>query len=132
MNPARSQSATGAAEFVRRFVVLEHDFPFLHWDYLIEDGETLACWRLAEQPGSEITTLATRLDNHRRHYLTYEGPVSGDRGHVHQINAGQLKLEQDWPSSEHWHDVRLTIIDSNLAASCILTKRDDQDVWSFN
>lgn len=135
MNPARSQPEADAAhdrnEFVRQFVVLEHDFPFLHWDYLIEDGNSLASWRLMERPAQGVTTLATRLDNHRRHYLTYEGPVSGDRGTVRRLHTGELRLQSAWPASDNWCDLKFTILDSELSDRCMLAKRDDREVWSF-
>src|SRR5437868_1093145 len=35
-----------------RFVVLEHDWPSLHWDFLLEAGEVLLAWRLLEEPAT--------------------------------------------------------------------------------
>lgn len=31
--------------------------------------------------------------DHRREYLTYEGPISGDRGHVRRVAAGRIEHE---------------------------------------
>ena len=30
-----------------RFVILEHDHPSLHWDFILEVGEVLWTWRLS-------------------------------------------------------------------------------------
>ena len=39
-----------------------------------------------------LISVATRLANHRLEYLDYEGPVSGDRGNVVRILAGECFL----------------------------------------
>lgn len=71
-----------------RFVLLEHDHPFLHWDLMLECGAVLRTWRLAEMPGAAGSIAVEALPDHRRRYLDYEGPVSGGRGHVRRIDAG--------------------------------------------
>ena len=74
-----------------RFVILTHDHPHLHWDLMLESLGTLRTWRLAEEltakPPSKAIA-AEPLPDHRIAYLTYEGPVSGDRGTVSQWDAG--------------------------------------------
>lgn len=71
-----------------RYVILEHDHPVLHWDFMLEAGGVLRTWRLESAPkgGDEIT--AEPLPDHRLHYLDYEGPVSGDRGTVKRWDRG--------------------------------------------
>ena len=71
-----------------RFVILEHDHPFLHWDLMLEAGEALRTWRLAAAPAPGVMTEATPLGDHRRLYLDYEGPVGGDRGRVTRWDHG--------------------------------------------
>ncbi len=80
-----------------RYVVLQHDTPedYLrptHWDFMLESGEVLRTWALAEEPtiGSAIT--AESLPDHRMAYLEYEGLVSGDRGTVTRWDAGRYEL----------------------------------------
>lgn len=78
-------------------MVLEHDHPFLHWDLLIEVGHALAAWRLLRPIQAEVWLPAERLPDHRTRYLSYEGPVSGNRGRVVRCLAGQLSTGQsDW------------------------------------
>jgi hypothetical protein len=76
-----------------RFVVLEHDHPFLHWDLMLEAGASLRTWRLAAPPAAGAEVEATPLGEHRRLYLDYEGPVSGDRGRVARWDHGTFAWE---------------------------------------
>jgi len=43
---------------------------------------------------------ATALPDHRKEYLEYEGPVSGNRGSVKRVDQGKFELieesEGDW------------------------------------
>lgn len=73
-----------------RFVILEHDHPFLHWDLLLETSavDLLRTWRLLVDPTTVGTISADPLPDHRRRYLDYEGPVSGDRGTVTRWDTG--------------------------------------------
>src|SRR5947209_2180738 len=79
-----------------RYVVLRHegiDDP--HFDLMFEtsSGSALATWRSPQWP-IERETILTRLADHRREYLDYEGPVSGGRGHVRRITSGFYRLER--------------------------------------
>src|SRR5437879_2020084 len=38
---------TTGVELMRRFVILEHDHPQLHWDLMLEAGPALRTWRLS-------------------------------------------------------------------------------------
>lgn len=88
-----SESITG------RFVVLTHDHPFLHWDLLLEEGSTLRTWRLLEAPSVPAEIAAEALPPHRLLYLDYEGPVSGNRGHVTQWDRGRYTRIEE--TAEH-------------------------------
>ena len=75
-----------------RFVILEHDFPELHWDFMLECGSALKTWRLARPPVTDGDPIAvTPLSDHRLQYLVYEGPVSGDRGNLKRWDAGEYE-----------------------------------------
>jgi hypothetical protein len=64
-----------------------------HVDFMVETapGSLLSTWRLEAWPivGERP---AEKLPDHRRDYLTYEGPLSGNRGHVRQIESGECDL----------------------------------------
>jgi hypothetical protein len=78
---------------VPRFVVLEHTGtptykPGIHWDLMLEVGESLRTWELNEVPTPGATVLAAPLPDHRPDYLQYEGPISGERGTVRRFDCG--------------------------------------------
>lgn len=74
-----------------RFAVLEHDWPTLHWDLLLEWGpdEDLKTWRLESEPSGRDPIPAVQIQDHRRIYLDYEGPISGNRGQVRCWTRGE-------------------------------------------
>jgi hypothetical protein len=80
-----------------RYVILRHVTPPdgqrpSHWDFMLEAGEVLRSWALLEPPLEGRSTEAEALDDHRLAYLSYEGPVSGDRGHVTAYDRGDYVL----------------------------------------
>jgi hypothetical protein len=82
-----------------RYVILEHDYPSVHWDLMLESGEVLRTWRLTAvpQPGGQAVTATATFD-HRPMYLDYEGPIRGNRGHVVRWDHGMFtwqKMESD-------------------------------------
>jgi hypothetical protein len=86
----------------REFVVLRHVLADgEHWDLLLDRGDALATWQLLDDPADlaprgPLRSLRARpIGDHRRAYLTYEGPVSGGRGHVTRVDRGtHAVLEQ--------------------------------------
>lgn len=74
------------------FVILLHSgHGATHYDLMLEQADGLATWQIAQDPaalpaGGRLP--ARRLADHRKAYLTYEGPVSGGRGSVQRIHAG--------------------------------------------
>lgn len=77
-----------------RFVILEHDHPHRHWDFMLETGNVLATWRLPQPPGPEPQTMTVeRIGDHRVMYLDYEGPLSQNRGSVTRWDAGTFAVE---------------------------------------
>jgi hypothetical protein len=75
-----------------RFVILEHDHPVLHWDFMLEAGNSLRTWRLSQMPCVPSCMDCQALPDHRLAYLDYEGPVSKGRGSVQRTASGQYAL----------------------------------------
>jgi hypothetical protein len=75
-----------------RFVVHEHDHPTLHWDLMLDAGESLRSWRLDALPQAGIETTCVSTPDHRRAYLDYEGPVSRNRGSVKRVLTGEYSI----------------------------------------
>ncbi|MCY2983369.1 MAG: hypothetical protein NTY15_06985 [Planctomycetota bacterium] len=56
------------------------------------ESSQLLCFEVSVPPGDwQKTTPAKQLPDHRAIYLTYEGPVSGNRGMVSQILKGDAQ-----------------------------------------
>jgi hypothetical protein len=79
-----------------RFVVLEHDWPAPHFDFLLEAGDLLRAFRLDDAPTSGVNAAEANFD-HRKLYLDYEGEVSGGRGTVRRWDAGTFEWIEDAP-----------------------------------
>ncbi|HYF15852.1 MAG TPA: hypothetical protein VD971_12355 [Phycisphaerales bacterium] len=85
-------------------MLLRHDEPGggWHFDWMLErPGEPwrgLLTFRTRERPdGGGATLHATRLGDHRRAYLEYEGEVSGGRGRVTRVAAGVVEALEERP-----------------------------------
>ncbi len=84
-----------------RYVILLHETPPdslrpTHWDLMLQSGDVLRTWALDEAPQAGTTIRADSLPDHRTAYLTYEGPVSGNRGHVTRWDEGEFQwMRQD-------------------------------------
>jgi hypothetical protein len=82
-----------------RYIVLHHTgFAEDHYDLMfeLEPGSELTTWRLPHWPpeaGDRFTSLA----KHRRDYLEYEGPISGDRGSVKRVASGHHQILESSP-----------------------------------
>ncbi len=76
-----------------RFVLLQHRLPeqaakTTHFDLMIERQGDLRTWSLAALPRHGVPTVAEEIVGHRKTYLDYEGPVSGNRGSVTRVDYG--------------------------------------------
>jgi hypothetical protein len=87
---------------MRRFILLEHDYPTTHWDLMLEIGSVLRTWRLASPPRPGDTIEATAISDHRLMYLDYEGPISGNRGRVVRWDRGTF-------TTQEWREERIVV-----------------------
>jgi len=111
-----------------RFVVLEHDHPELHWDFMLECGNVLRTWRLAAFPQEGQNVAATAAFDHRLVYLDYEGSVGGNRGQVKRSDAGNFR----WVTPEAVGEVDQVIVileGERLRGRVVLQKAGGK--WSF-
>lgn len=63
----------------------------VHFDLMIRRGDKLATWSFPEMPGAEKITGERNFD-HRLKYLTYEGPISGNRGTTTIVERGSCDV----------------------------------------
>jgi hypothetical protein len=103
-----------------RYVILEHTYQGVHFDLMLEAQGKLRTWRLPvpPQPGSCIVAEASF--DHRLHYLDYEGPISGDRGHVRRWDHGTFTGDPSDTDAVH-----VELQGEHLRGSLQLQRRDD-------
>ncbi len=107
----------------QRFVILEHTFEGVHYDLMFEIGAVLRTWKVWQPLASGQRRAAEFLADHRRLYLDYEGPVSGDRGQVTQWDAGTYTGNAGGEPP-----IRLHIEGKRLRGTLTL-HRDEQSRW---
>jgi DNA polymerase Ligase (LigD) len=109
-----------------RFVVLTHDHPKLHWDFMLEHEGVLRTWRLAKEPDATDSIEAEPLADHRIAYLEYEGPVSGGRGEVRRWDRGNYELIESSPER-----VVVRLAGSRLRGEAALERTVESANWTF-
>lgn len=120
-----------------RFVLLRHECPDSfhkpsHWDFMLEWGDALRTWDLRELPagwakkiGHDVhvsEVAATQQPDHRKAYLDYEGPLTGDRGSVHCCDRGEYELLIDDADK-----LEVRLLGEHLTNSIRLLRSDD--IW---
>src|SRR5437764_334391 len=75
-----------------RYAILEHDYPVRHWDFMLEDGDSLRTWRLENAPVVGGVIPAEESFPHRLLYLGYEGPLGVGRVLCRRTMATGLPL----------------------------------------
>jgi hypothetical protein len=106
-----------------RYVVLRHEgIAEPHFDLMFETGadSLLRTWRSNDWPLRSGGTL-TKLADHRRTYLDYEGPISGDRGSVRRVASGNFQILRD---DAHAFEVLLSDNDTSVHFH-----RQNSDQW---
>jgi hypothetical protein len=81
----------------QRFVILHHQVDAgEHWDLMVEHGDVLLTWSLLREPVGQpaLPLHARRINDHRKHYLDYEGPISDNRGWVRRVDSGTVRIEE--------------------------------------
>lgn len=85
-----------------RFVILHHRLDGgEHWDLMLEQGDVLLTWQLLRDPTdpSNFPIPARRIGDHRKAYLDYEGPLTGNRGFVRRVDSGTVEFEANTPQT---------------------------------
>jgi hypothetical protein len=69
-----------------------------HFDLMLEtsEGSALATWRADSWPLQNGTPME-HIAAHRRDFLEFQGPLTGNRGEVRRVAAGTHFVEQDHP-----------------------------------
>ena len=91
------EEAVAMVEVDLDYVVLHHaGHGEPHYDLMLDvsPDSDLRTWRVYHWPPMAMTRVV-RLSDHRRRYLTYEGPISGGRGEVRRVERGQAVLMEN-------------------------------------
>lgn len=90
---------------------------------MIENGPTLATWKTDTPPEDAPAEgiRCERIADHRRRYLTYEGPISGDRGEVVRHDEGTCRVIQR--ADRVW---RVAFKGRRIEGVFLIEKADDQ------
>jgi DNA polymerase Ligase (LigD) len=83
-----------------RFVILHHETPAgysrpAHFDLMLEHGSVLHTWALDALPAVGETVAAELLPDHRLAYLDFQGEISGQRGSVTRVDAGEYEMAEE-------------------------------------
>ncbi len=78
----------------RQFVLLDHETDPHHVDLMLERSDVLWTWSFYDLPlpDSFDGLFLERIQDHRKRYLDYEGPISEGRGTVTRIDRGSYNL----------------------------------------
>jgi len=121
------------------YVVQEHlEGGVFHWDLMLhrpvtacgEDDPVLATWKLNRPPTKEHLALpmqAFPLPDHRKVYLTYEGPIhKGLQGSCRIVDKGTFQLCEQ--SANRW---RVIFKGGWLKGEAVLQKSLSSEVWTL-
>jgi hypothetical protein len=86
-----------------RFVLLEHRWDGVHWDFMLEAGDVLRTWAIDAPIAAGADLPARAMADHRRIYLEYQGEISGGRGSVRRLDEGVYEVRE-------WADDRVRIL----------------------
>jgi hypothetical protein len=86
-----------------------------HYDLMLEHGDTLKTWRLANT-AFLVSQIARQIKDHRKTYLDYEGEISGDRGRVKIFDTGTYSIDE-------WKDdrIQVALVGRSIKTRLILT-----------
>jgi hypothetical protein len=100
---------------------------------MLEHAGVLRTWACSELPSSAKPVAAERLPDHRLAYLDFEGPLTGDRGSVTRIDAGEYELLSE-SSGQAAAEIRIHLRGQILVGTLVienLTAESDSSRLSF-
>lgn len=113
-----------------RFVILCHSggAKGVHFDFMLEAGDALKTWAMAQPPAAGVEIDCDELPDHRTAYLDYEGPVSGERGFVaqwdHGVYTGGQQNDAQWV---------VELAGNRITGRVVLQRSaDDPKRWQFS
>jgi hypothetical protein len=112
----------------KQFVIQEHETADgVHWDLMLELGETLTTFRLEEPPQPALLhpIRAVKIFDHPLRFLSYEGPVQSGTGRVHIMDRGTYR-STEWPD-----DLLTLVLDGTVLNGAFTLARTAEAEWRF-
>jgi hypothetical protein len=111
------------------FVILYHtEYGQPHFDVMFAVEGVLRTWQLSADPRDLAvgqSLAANALPDHRTAYLTYEGPVSRDRGFVERVLAGTY-------DADGWDGQSICLeLDAGSCCQTVTLAGDDAGQWCW-
>ncbi len=82
-----------------KFVIHYHFTDVNHFDFMLEKEDALLTWRIADDIFEDfrkgITVEALKINNHRKEYLQFQGPINCGRGSVKLIDSGSYEMTDE-------------------------------------
>lgn len=76
-----------------RFVLLEHQWNGVHWDFMLETADgPVRTWAIDAEIVAGMDLPARALPDHRAAYLDLEGEISEGRGAVRRVDRGEYEV----------------------------------------
>ena len=91
-----------------------------HYDLFLEDKDSLVTFSL-DKPLS-IAKNCTKINDHRKVYLDFEGKISDEKGSVRIVEKGKLEYIEKLTDK-----ISFTILDEKR--SVIVIQRQKGDIW---
>ena len=115
----------------KKFVIQKHSRAGeVHWDFMVEIGESLRTWRIDSPPSCLLKkpACAIKIFDHPLKFLTYEGSVNNGKGNVEIAETGTYeKITCDE------NKIEITLTGKILTGRLTITHiKDDQWQISMN
>ncbi len=90
-----------------KFVIHRHVTTPEHFDLMLEAEEVLLTWQLSVEAMEGLVrgrrVEARQIQDHRKKYLSYEGPISCDRGSISIFDSGEYRrLKEKGNTTEYF------------------------------
>ncbi len=113
---------------MQKFVIQEHiQKNSRHWDLMLQQGDVLATWQIplppSQWPGKPVS--CRKIFDHRLQYLTYEGPLTQNRGSVKIYAAGTCQIVDSLKN--YW---RINLQSDNIRGNMLL-ELVNEDQWQL-
>ena len=113
-----------------RFVIHYHESENSHYDFMLENNESLDTWQISEASIHKLIAFkeisAEKIFNHRKKYLEYEGPISCDRGRVEIFDSGEYCNMKESADS-----FTIDITGEKIKGSLYIKQKSKTKIYSF-